>query len=89
MGKREAEKVLMNTALDSNFAMPGDAGFPLNQAFERPSDRGQGEVLRGYIAQMRQELASRLLERLYAEGDSPSKVSAGEQLDVKWCGCRG
>lgn len=65
----------MNVALDNNFAMPGDAGFPLNQAFEAPSDRGQVEVLRQYIAQMRQELAGRLLERLFAEGEMPSKVS--------------
>lgn len=75
MSKREAEKTLLNVALDSNFAMPGDAGFPLNQAFEAPKDRGQGEVLRQYIGQMRQELAARLLERLFAEGDVPSKVS--------------
>lgn len=75
MVRREAEKTLMNVALDNNFAVPGDAGFPLNQAFEAPRDRGQAELLRQYIAQMRQELAARLLDRLYADGDVPSKVS--------------
>lgn len=78
MNRREAEKVLMNTALDNNFAMPGDVGFPLNQAFEAPKDRNQAETLRGYIAQMRQELANRLLDRLYMDGDTPSKVSVLE-----------
>ena len=65
----------MNVALDTNFAIPGDAGFPLNQAFEPPKDRNEAEMLRQYIMQMRQELAVRLLARVYANGDSPSKVS--------------
>ena len=65
----------MNLALDNNFAIPGDAGFPLNQAFEAPRDRGQAETLRAYIAQMRQELAIRLVERVYADADAPSKAS--------------
>lgn len=63
-----------NIALDNNFAIPGDAGFPLNQAFEAPSDRNSAEVLRQYIMQMRQELAARLLSRVYADDTGlPSK----------------
>ncbi|KAF2457004.1 ARP2/3 complex subunit Arc18 [Lineolata rhizophorae] len=73
MNRREAEKAVMNTALDNNFSIPGDAGFPLNQAFEPPRDRNEAELLRQYIMQMRQELAQRLLNRLYAEGNAPSK----------------
>jgi hypothetical protein len=30
-GAREAQKEVQNIALDSNFAIPGDPGFPLNQ----------------------------------------------------------
>lgn len=37
----------MNTALDQ-FAIPGDASFPLNQAFEAPRDRQDAEILRQY-----------------------------------------
>jgi actin related protein 2/3 complex subunit 3 len=74
MPRREAEKAVMNLALDTNFAIPGDATFPLNQAFEPPRDRQEAEVLRQYISQMRQELANRLLNRIYADGDAPSKV---------------
>ena len=73
-GRRDAEKAVMNVALDTNFAIPGDATFPLNQAFEPPRDRNEAEVLRQYISQMRQELAVRLLNRIYADGDAPSKV---------------
>ncbi|KAH0413673.1 hypothetical protein KCU90_g16482, partial [Aureobasidium melanogenum] len=42
-------------------------------AFEPPRDRQEAEVLRQYISQMRQELATRLLNRIYADGDAPSK----------------
>ncbi|KAG9733012.1 ARP2/3 complex subunit Arc18, partial [Aureobasidium melanogenum] len=73
MSRRDAEKAVMNLALDTNFAIPGDATFPLNQAFEPPRDRQEAEVLRQYISQMRQELATRLLNRIYADGDAPSK----------------
>lgn len=67
-------QAVMNLALDTNFAIPGDAGFPLNQAFEAPPDRNSAEVLRQYIMQMRQELATRLLNRVYAdETGVPSK----------------
>ena len=38
-------QALMNAALDQ-FAIPGDASFPLNQAFEAPRDRQDAETLR-------------------------------------------
>lgn len=75
MQRREAEKSVMNSALDTNFAIPGDAGFPLNQMFEPPMDRNGAEILRQYIMQARQELAARLLGRVYGDGSGvPSKV---------------
>ena len=81
MARRDAEKAVMNVALETNFAIPGDAGFPLNQMFEPPKDRNEAEVLRQYAMQMRQELAQRLLSRVYADGTGvPSKVS----LDRRW-----
>ena len=64
----------MNVALDTNFSIPGDAGFPLNQAFEGPRDRSEADTMRQYIMQMRQELAVRLLARVYADDSTPSKV---------------
>jgi actin related protein 2/3 complex, subunit 3 len=76
MARRDAEKAVMNVALDTNFAIPGDAGFPLNQAFEPPRDRNEAETLRQYLMQVRQELAARLISRVYADdSNTPSKVS--------------
>lgn len=73
MDARSAEKALINGALEQ-FAIPGDANFPLNQAFEAPNDRMQAEQLRGYLGQVRQELAMRLHQRLYEGGVGPNKV---------------
>ncbi|RDW88061.1 actin-related protein 2 complex subunit 3 [Coleophoma cylindrospora] len=75
MSAREAQKEVQNIALDSNFAIPGDAGFPLNQMFEAPGNRQEAEALRQYLAQVRQELALRLLARIYDDGqaEKPSK----------------
>lgn len=39
------QQALLNAALDQ-FAIPGDASFPLNQAFEAPRDRQDAETLR-------------------------------------------
>ncbi|KAL2105404.1 hypothetical protein VUR80DRAFT_8435 [Thermomyces stellatus] len=72
---RTAGKDVMNLALDVNFAIPGDPGWPLNQMYEPPRDRQDAELLRQYMSQVRQELAVRLLARVFEEdGDGrPSK----------------
>ncbi|KAK3485403.1 ARP2/3 complex 21 kDa subunit [Neurospora hispaniola] len=74
-GVREATKEVNNAALDVNFALPGDPGWPLNQMYEPPRDRQDAEVLRQYLSQVRQELAQRLLARVYDDEteDKPSK----------------
>lgn len=49
MSARDAEKTLINTALEQ-FAIPGDASFPLNQAFEPPASRQDAETLRQCVS---------------------------------------
>ncbi|PFH56941.1 hypothetical protein XA68_15741 [Ophiocordyceps unilateralis] len=71
---RDAQKDVMNLALDLHFAIPGDPGFPLNQMYEPPRDRQDAEQLKLYMSQVRQELAIRLLARIYADDETkPSK----------------
>ena len=65
---KSAEKQLINIALEQ-FSLPGEPGFPLNQAFEGARDRNESEVLRAYLGQVRQELAMRLLVRLFDDGN--------------------
>ncbi|ABN67022.1 subunit of the Arp2/3 complex [Scheffersomyces stipitis CBS 6054] len=70
---KEAVKVLNNLSLDS-FSLPGDIGFPLNSYFQPPANRNEADLLRSYLQQFRQELADRLLSRIYAGDEStPSK----------------
>ncbi|TFK88940.1 actin-like protein ARPC3 [Polyporus arcularius HHB13444] len=69
----EATKLLNTLAVD-NFPIPGDANFPLNAHYAPPANRADAEYLRGYLTQVRQELAQRLVEKLYADGTGkPSK----------------
>ncbi|KFH48456.1 Actin-related protein 2/3 complex subunit-like protein [Hapsidospora chrysogenum ATCC 11550] len=71
---REAQKDVMNLALDTHFAIPGDPAWPLNQMYEAPRDRQDAEQLKLYMSQVRQELAVRLLARVYADDETtPSK----------------
>ncbi|AOA69358.1 Actin-related protein 2/3 complex subunit 3 [Komagataella phaffii CBS 7435] len=71
--KNEAVRILSNLSLD-DFSIPGDVGFPLNSLYQPPRDKTEADLLRGYVQQFRQELATRLIERLYSESDSkPSK----------------
>jgi actin related protein 2/3 complex, subunit 3 len=85
----EASKSLNTLAVD-NFPIPGDANFLLNAHYAPPTTRadagefpekGGGNVtkcnvdyLRQYLVQVRQEVAARLVEKLYADGSGkPSK----------------
>ncbi|KAI0660795.1 ARP2/3 complex 21 kDa subunit [Cubamyces menziesii] len=69
----EATKTLNTLAVD-NFPIPGDANFALNAHYAPPPSRTDAEYLRGYLTQVRQELAARLVEKLYADGTGkPSK----------------
>ncbi|KAF8499988.1 putative ARC18-subunit of the Arp2/3 complex [Gautieria morchelliformis] len=69
----EATKSLNTLAVDS-FPLPGDANFALNAHYAPPGSRSDADYLRQYLIQARQELAARLVERLYADGTGkPSK----------------
>jgi len=69
----EAGKLLNTLAVEA-FPLPGDANFPLNSHYAAPSSRQDVEYLRQYLTQARQELAARIVERLYNDGTGvPSK----------------
>ncbi|CCM00665.1 uncharacterized protein FIBRA_02704 [Fibroporia radiculosa] len=71
--KIEATKSLNTLAVD-NFPVPGDATFALNSHYAPPGSRADADYLRTYLVQVRQELAARLVEILYADGSGkPSK----------------
>ena len=41
MKTREAQKEVQNIALDNNFSIPGDPGFPLNQVHLSSASRSE------------------------------------------------
>ena len=45
------------------FDIPGDAGFPLNGVYARPSSPEQADLMRQYFLQLRHETGSRLCEK--------------------------
>lgn len=71
--QNDAVRLLTNLALD-DFAIPGDVGFPLNALYLSPANKADAVFLRQYLSQFRQELASRLILRLYqSDPTKPSK----------------
>lgn len=70
--KSQAMKALNTLAID-HFSVPGEPGFPLNSMYQAPRDRIEFDLLRGYLSQFRQELALRLIDRIYEGGDKPNK----------------
>ncbi|KAI9202934.1 actin-related protein 2/3 complex subunit 3 [Polychytrium aggregatum] len=70
-GQSEANTLLQTHAVQS-FPVPGEAGFPLNAVYTKTSTNDETDQLRQYLTQMRQELSSRLVQRIY-EDNKPSK----------------
>lgn len=67
--KAEAQRLLGATS----FALPGESAFPLNGMF--PAASRESEALRAYLAGLRGETASRLLQRLYNDGQNTPNTS--------------
>ncbi|KAI8868958.1 Arc18 ARP2/3 complex subunit [Ramicandelaber brevisporus] len=71
MSQAEASRLLYGVAVQG-FAVPGDPTFPLNSMYPTPANRTEGDTLRQYMVQLRQEVAVRLPERVFVDG-RPSK----------------
>jgi len=71
--QQEATKTLNALALE-NFNIPGEPGFPLNPLYAPPANRNDADLLRQYLSQFRQEVAQRLVGKVYADNPAaPSK----------------
>lgn len=56
-----------------SFKIPGDSGFSLGGFMTAPKNRNDGEKLRGYFKQLREECALRILKKIYDESGEPNK----------------
>ena len=70
--KKEGEKILYNLANES-FAIPGQNGWKLGGHFATPKTSKEGEQLRSYLKQAREELSSRIAVKLYSEDGTQNK----------------
>ena len=67
MSYNDSVKALINLSLDQ-FVLPGTPGFPLNSIYQVPvEDNQQMDLLKSYLSQFRQELAMRLIDRVYTD----------------------
>jgi len=71
--KGSAEAALYQLAIE-NFAIPGDRNFALAGFVTSPANRGEADMIRQYLTQLRQETGRRLVALVYAKSDAePSK----------------
>lgn len=70
--KTIAAKELYSMAI-GRFDIPGDPDFPrdLNPLYAKPKTPAQAETMRNYLTQIRQEVGTRLLDKVYASDTSP------------------
>lgn len=58
----------------SRFDIPGEAGFPLNGVYAKPSSPAEADTMRQYFLQLRHETGNRLVEKVFDTPDGkPSK----------------
>ncbi|KAG0579564.1 hypothetical protein KC19_4G107100 [Ceratodon purpureus] len=72
--KTEADgvKAIINLGLEK-FPLPGEPGFPLGGLFTAPQTKEEGELLRNYFKQVREETSGRLMEKVYRQNGTPNK----------------
>lgn len=64
----------MHSLAIAPFDLPGEAGFPLNAMYSRPSSVAESERMKNYLTQLRQETGLRLCDKVFEpETDKPSK----------------
>ncbi|KAJ1822484.1 subunit of the Arp2/3 complex [Coemansia sp. RSA 2599] len=73
MAAGEATKQLYTLAV-SQVVIPADVNFPLHSMYPGVADKLESDMLRQYLLQVRQEVATRLVALVYAGGQAyPSK----------------
>lgn len=63
----------MYTLAISKFDIPGEAGFPLNSVYAKPSSSTEADLMRQYLQQVRQETGLRICDKVFGEDGKPSK----------------
>jgi actin related protein 2/3 complex subunit 3 len=70
--KAEGARELAALAAGAHLA-PGDAAWPLTQVIPAPKAAGDLEALRGYLRQLRECVAARLVDKVYGEDGAQNR----------------
>ncbi|XP_055716650.1 actin-related protein 2/3 complex subunit 3 [Phlebotomus papatasi] len=71
--KNQGHQEMYSLAI-SKFDIPGEAGFPLNSVYAKPSTSQEADLMRQYFLQLRQETGNRVCEKVFCGDDGkPSK----------------
>jgi actin related protein 2/3 complex subunit 3 len=72
--KTEADgvKAIITLGLEK-FPIPGEPGFPLGGLFTAAQSKDEGDLLRSYLKQVREETSGRLMEKVYRQNGTPNK----------------
>ena len=70
--KADGTKALFQLA-NEPFAIPGESGWKLGGFFTNPGAKKEGDKLRSYLKQAREELGVRICEHIYNEDGTPNK----------------
>ncbi len=60
----ESESLEPLSSLTFRFDIPGEAGFPLNGVYAKPTTPEQADLMRQYFLQLRHETGNRLCEKV-------------------------
>jgi actin related protein 2/3 complex subunit 3 len=70
---REEAKKALYTYSRKGFKVPGEPGFSLGGFMTAPANRNDVDKLRGFLKQLREETAERIIKRLYNDDGTQNK----------------
>jgi len=71
--KLEAQKGVQTLSHSTNFKTPGEDGFCLPGFFKPPAAKPEQDLFRAYFRQLREELATRLIDQIYGADGNKNK----------------
>lgn len=70
--KKEGEKIMFDISKET-FPLPGEDGWKLGGHFPSAKTRAEAEDARNYLKQVREEAATRILNRVFDDQGNPNK----------------
>lgn len=65
----------------SKFDIPGEAGFPLNAVYAKPSSPSEADLMRQYLQQIRHETGNRVCEKVFSTDDGNWTFVLGRKVN--------